>query len=225
MYFFLLSACSSDQKKPTEIISPESSNSENEENKSLLQKDSTLTFIANSLLAQVQKESDYFKIENDTIHFFKILTQGLDTLPLHSVVDPNSFDVLGRNEKDRRKIRNPYYLDRGMNYYYKDKSLFYIYQDQGEPDFFVLDSVGNVELMGGAYIRTNSKVYYRGFEIEDASSKTFGTFDIIQPKSEWKLTIGFDDNNIFLGKEKMNKAQFDRLLWYNDSLKRIYFPE
>lgn len=151
---------------------------------------------------QVDKKTAY--IVGDAVFIQSVYTQN-NVLKVRNVIDVATFDWLYNFEEDKEKIDNQYYITNPVDNYCKDSKNIYIYRylSLEKPVFFIAGSVSDYEVLGGAYLLTDKKLYWRGEEIKNVDLKTFKTLKVMRKNSEWEATIAIDKNNLYNGNRIM----------------------
>jgi len=164
-----------------------------------------------------------FYTKNDTVFFKVVYTLNNSELPLKDVIDINTFVLIPNTEAEKKKINNIYYQNNLFYNYFKDKNYVYIYDDNSsKPRFFQVGSSSNYNLLGGAYLKINNKIYWRGLEVVKADINSFKVMNVQKNKSEWEASIGIDQNYLYSGNIIMTLKQFNENYLWEENQKKNY---
>lgn len=161
----------------------------------------------------------------DTVYITKVKNDNSEA-DIEDIIDPETFDLLYKFKKDSLKINNLYEIVNPCNCYYRDKKHIYFFQETPHPVLINMASLIDYEVLGGAYLKVNNKIYWAAQEVKQADINTFHTGNIQGNNTEWEWTVGFDKNNIYSGAIVMTQKRFEsgHYLWQDeDSLRKKYF--
>ncbi|RAJ08011.1 DKNYY domain-containing protein [Arenibacter echinorum] len=146
-------------------------------------------------------------------------------IAIDKTIDCKTFNYLFKFSEDSLKLNNTYYTHNPPKNYFKDKNFIYFLMCATPENCQLVKkcSVNEYELMGGEYIKIYRNVYWQGHKIHNADANTFNTMNVIQDKSEWELTVGFDKNFIYNQASVMSKKRFESLYWINKDSLRLYY--
>lgn len=175
------------------------------------------------------KESKFLYVKNDSIFFKTVKNNKNQNVELKKIIDLKTFIPIPNSDAEKQKINNPYYLSNPFYNYFKDSNYIYIFngENSSNPSFFHIENKNGYEFLGGAYLKVNNKIYWRGIEVKSADSKSFKVINVQRNKSEWQASIGVDDYNIYNGNEKMTYKSFKENYFWNKSqsnFEKKYFP-
>lgn len=175
-----------------------------------------------------EKKADNFYIKNDSIFFKSVTTSKNIQVENKNIIDIKTFVPIPLNEAEKGKINNSYYINNPFYNYFRDKNYIYIYSEENflSPTFLQIEKPNNYELLGGAYIRINDKIYWRGLEVLNADISSFKVINVQRNKSEWEASIGTDQKHIYSGDKIMIYQEFSKnYLWNNQvEYQKKYFP-
>lgn len=166
-------------------------------NNDLIVKDSTNGLVLR--LPSYMSKEKYFYLKTLRNHNEKIIK-------ISEFIDVTTFDYIYNYPEDKSKINNEYYIKNPVDNYFKDSKHLYIYQYlNGNPDFFIAGNNSDYKILGGAYIRIEDKIYWRGEEVEGVDINSFKTLNVLRNNSEWKATIGMDKYHLYNGNSIMTR--------------------
>lgn len=180
-------------------------------------------FEAPCLFAEQDEKKLYYSVNDRVIRFYSVVDHHGNTISLDKIIDAASFRFVGGLSSEKSRIRNPYFFNGRMNCYYLDKNYFYTYRDEPLPEFIILGRAKDVKLLGGNYVCIRDDIYSKGVTLSGVDVSSFHTMEVFQEGSEWKRTIGLDNNSMYYNNEVLDESDFNRLIAPNDSLRKIYF--
>ncbi|MPS72958.1 MAG: hypothetical protein E2590_07365 [Chryseobacterium sp.] len=174
----------------------------------ILKKNDNVFFKAPYLLGE--KKAPNFFVKNDTIFFKMLKINGIEK-EIKKNIDIETFTLIPNNEKEKKEINNSYYLNNPYYNYFKDKNYIYIYRDDlVTPEFFQVGKASEYKILGGAYLKINNKIYWRGIEVLNADINSFKVINVQRKKSEWQASIGIDNKHMYLGNKIMGYEEFSK---------------
>jgi hypothetical protein len=184
-----------------------------------------LTFEAQFCLhSDFKEKSNFYVMNGSKIKFTKLIDLNLDTISLGKIVDSDTFHLLGLDDEEKQKIRNPYYFDGRMYSYYADKNFTYVFADKSNPEFKVIGESDKAVFIGGDYLKLGVKIYSNGIEVKGVDCNSFKSFEVHDKyRLQYINTIGSDKKHLFWHEKIMTKNEFIRILAPNDSLEKKYF--
>ncbi|UPQ74681.1 DKNYY domain-containing protein [Chryseobacterium nepalense] len=165
-----------------------------------------------------ERRGENFFVENDTIFFKTVKINGIET-EIKNSIDIESFALIPINIKEKKEINNPYYLSNPFYNYFIDRNHIYIYRDDlPTPQFFQIGKAKEYKILGGAYLKINNKIYWRGIEVLNADINSFKVVNVQRNKSEWQASIGMDKKHIYSGDKVMRYEEFSKHYFLNKQI-------
>ncbi|WP_312342505.1 DKNYY domain-containing protein [Chryseobacterium binzhouense] len=169
-----------------------------------------------SLLGE-RREKNFF-VKNDTVFFKTVKINDIET-EIKNSIDIETFALIPINIREKKEINNPYYLSNPFYNYFKDRNYIYIYRDDlPTPEFFQIGKANEYKILGGAYVKINKKIYWRGIEVLNADINSFKVINVQRNKSEWQASIGMDEKHIYSGDKVMDYEEFSKHYFLNDQI-------
>lgn len=209
--FLSLTGCNSQKKEELQL--PNNLFKDNKEN---------IIFRVNNY--ENLKENKGMFIKNDSLNFTHVFNiQSKEYKKNNDVIDWKTFKNIFNNPNNEKKANIDEQSVLSYNCYFEDKNNFYFYPSFGNKFMFIKSK--NYEVLGGAYLKFNNKIYYSGIEVVVADVKTFKIIKLRSDVDYYRHNIGVDDKHLYSGDIEMTYDMFKRNFSSNIDLETKYFKQ